>query len=44
LDLDAVRHVYAMMPLTEEVVTALNPERTLQDLKDDIAEIGYPRP
>ena len=44
LELDAIRHVYASMPLTEEVVTALNPERMLKDLKDDIAEIGYPRP
>jgi hypothetical protein len=32
------------MPLTEEIVTALNPEVLLRDLKDDISEIGYPRP
>nr|WP_239062988.1 hypothetical protein [Streptomyces sp. SID13031] len=44
LELDAIRHVYALMPLTEELVTALNPEVLLKDLKDDIAEIGYPRP
>jgi hypothetical protein len=44
LELDAIQHVYAQMPLTEEVVTALNPEVMLKDLKDDIAEIGYPRP
>ncbi len=44
LELDAIQHVYASMPLTEEVVTALNPEVLLRDLKDDIAEIGYPRP
>ncbi|GAA3575123.1 hypothetical protein GCM10022235_50940 [Kribbella ginsengisoli] len=44
LELDAVAHVYALMPLTEEIVTALNPEVMLKDLKDDIAEIGYPRP
>ncbi|MEU4390572.1 hypothetical protein [Kribbella sp. NPDC023855] len=44
LELDAVHHVYALMPLTEEIVTALNPEVMLKDLKDDIAEIGYPRP
>ena len=43
LELDAVHHVYAQMPLTEEIVTALNPEVRLKDLKDDIAEIGYPR-
>jgi hypothetical protein len=44
LELDAVAHVYAQMPLTEEVVTALNPEVMLKDLKNDITEIGYPRP
>lgn len=43
LELDAIQHVYAQMPLTEEVVTALNPELMLRSLKDDIAEIGYPR-
>jgi hypothetical protein len=43
LDLEAVRHVYALMPLTEYVVTSLNRERQLADLKDEIAEIGYPR-
>jgi hypothetical protein len=43
LDLEPIRHIYALMPLTEYVVTSLNPERRLQDLKDDIAEIGYPR-
>jgi hypothetical protein len=43
LDLDAIRHVYALMPLTEYVVTILNRNRRLADLKDDIAEIGYPR-
>jgi hypothetical protein len=43
LDLEAVRHVYALMPLTEYVVTSLNPERRLRDLAESIAEIGYPR-
>jgi hypothetical protein len=43
LDLEPIRHVYALMPLTEYVVTSLNPDRRLADLKDDIAEIGYPR-
>ncbi|MGW6196187.1 hypothetical protein ACWF0M_08550 [Kribbella sp. NPDC055110] len=43
LDLDAVRHVYALMPLTEYVVTSLNRQRRLADLKESIAEIGYPR-
>jgi hypothetical protein len=43
LDLEAVRHVYALMPLTEYVVTSLNRQRRLTDLADGIAEIGYPR-
>lgn len=43
LDLEPIRHIYALMPLTEYVVTSLNPERRLADLTDDIAEIGYPR-
>ena len=43
LDLEPIRHVYALMPLTEYVVTSLNPDRQLADLKDEIAEIGYPR-
>jgi hypothetical protein len=43
LDLEAVRHVYALMPLTEYVVTSLNRERVLADLTEEIAEIGYPR-
>jgi hypothetical protein len=42
-DLESVRHVYALLPLLPEVVAALNPERELSDLADDIAEIGYPR-
>ncbi|TDU89429.1 hypothetical protein EV138_2995 [Kribbella voronezhensis] len=43
LDLEAVRYVYALMPLSEYVVTSLNPERRLADLTEEIAEIGYPR-
>lgn len=43
LDLEAIRHAYALMPLTEYVVTSLNPRRRLADLTEGIAEIGYPR-
>ncbi|WP_406049147.1 hypothetical protein [Kribbella sp. NBC_00889] len=43
LDLEPIRHVYALMPLTEYVVTSLNPQRRLTDLAESIAEIGYPR-
>ncbi|MET9432119.1 hypothetical protein [Streptomyces sp. NPDC003036] len=42
VDLAAVRHVLALRPLTAEVVTALRPDRTLADLADDLATIGYP--
>ena len=43
LDLESIRHAYALMPLTEYVVTSLNPRRRLADLSEGIAEIGYPR-
>ncbi|MFG2820099.1 hypothetical protein ACGFX4_11795 [Kitasatospora sp. NPDC048365] len=38
----AVQHVYDLRPLTQEVVTALNPDVRLADLAADIAGIGYP--
>jgi hypothetical protein len=40
--LEAVRLVYEHRPLTEEVVALLNPEVGLDDLAEDIKEIGYP--
>lgn len=43
VDLDAVRHVLALRPLTDEVVATLNPKATVRGLADDIAAIGYPR-
>ncbi len=42
VDLEAVRHVLACRPLTDAVVNNLNPEITLAELADDVAEIGYP--
>ncbi|MFD3532831.1 hypothetical protein [Streptomyces sp. NPDC058664] len=42
VDLDAVRHVLALRPLTPAIVTALNPDVEIADLAGDIAEIGYP--
>ncbi|MEV0373432.1 hypothetical protein AB0I10_27075 [Streptomyces sp. NPDC050636] len=41
-DLSAVQHLYALRPLTSEVIAALNPEVTLDALHDDIETIGYP--
>ncbi|MEU5214947.1 hypothetical protein AB0G79_01935 [Streptomyces sp. NPDC020807] len=42
VDVEAVRKVLALTPLTEELVAALNPGVKLADLAEDIAEIGYP--
>ncbi|MEV1045543.1 hypothetical protein [Streptomyces sp. NPDC049916] len=42
VDLAAVRHVYALRPLTDEVVAALAPGRGLAELAADIEETGYP--
>ncbi|GAA3443366.1 hypothetical protein [Planomonospora venezuelensis] len=42
VDLDAVRHVYALCPLTQTAVTALNADLTMKDLADDLAAARYP--
>jgi hypothetical protein len=42
VDLAAVREVYALRPLTQPLVTALNQQLSMADLAYDIAEIGYP--
>jgi hypothetical protein len=42
VDLAAVREIYALRPLTQELVTTLNRSLALKDLAADIAEIGYP--
>ncbi|MER7517108.1 hypothetical protein [Streptomyces sp. NPDC126499] len=42
VDVDAVRHVLALRPLTAAVVAALNPDVELAGLAEDMAEIGYP--
>ncbi|WP_431897199.1 hypothetical protein [Nonomuraea sp. bgisy101] len=42
VDLDAVRHVHALRPLTQAVVTALNADLTLKDLAEDLAASRYP--
>ncbi|MFJ4860649.1 hypothetical protein [Streptomyces sp. NPDC088748] len=44
VDLGAVRDVYALRPLDQELVALLNAELTLADLAQDISEIGYPQP
>lgn len=42
LDAAALRHVYALRPLTGEVVAALNSELTLTDVAEDAQSAGYP--
>ncbi|MFD3454453.1 hypothetical protein ACFWVC_20040 [Streptomyces sp. NPDC058691] len=43
VDLEAVRHVHALRPLTSEVISALNPDIGPSDLAEDFERIGYPR-
>ncbi|MFC8450989.1 hypothetical protein [Kitasatospora sp. NPDC057223] len=43
VDLTAIRELYALRPLTQQLVTALNPDLTLADLAEDLAETGYPQ-
>ena len=42
IPLSAVSAVYQHMPLTEELVSHLNPDVSFGDLDADVAEIGYP--
>ncbi|MFG2846441.1 hypothetical protein ACGF12_25185 [Kitasatospora sp. NPDC048296] len=42
LDLGAIGHVLALRPLTAAVVAALNPATELEELAEDLVEIGYP--
>ncbi|MGW1544123.1 hypothetical protein ACWCPM_28440 [Streptomyces sp. NPDC002309] len=44
VDIEAVRHAYALRPLTRSVVSALNPDVELADLDEDLSQIGYPAP
>ncbi|WP_206430132.1 RICIN domain-containing protein, partial [Streptomyces sp. ADI96-02] len=38
---DAIRRVLALRPLTEEIVRAINPERSLADVAADVAATGH---
>ncbi len=42
VDLEAVAHMYQHRPLSQEVLRALNPELSLDDVGEDKEEIGYP--
>ncbi|MFE6668844.1 hypothetical protein ACFVFH_35430 [Streptomyces sp. NPDC057697] len=41
VDIHAVRHIYALRPLTQDVVTALNDKASLAGIADAAATIGY---
>jgi hypothetical protein len=42
IPLEVVRQFYSHRPLTEGLVRQLNPELTLETLRSDIEQIGYP--
>lgn len=42
VDLVSVQRVYRLEPLTEALVTRLNPNRSCADLAADVKQIGYP--
>jgi hypothetical protein len=42
LELSAIEEVFALRPLSEELVNLINPETTLESLSTDVAEIEYP--
>jgi hypothetical protein len=42
LPADAVTAIFEHRPITAELIHALNPERVLHDLADDLKQIGYP--
>ena len=42
VDIVAVRHVYALRPLTQATVLLLNPEAGISGLTEDLAQVGYP--
>ncbi|QQS42320.1 MAG: hypothetical protein IPM63_05085 [Acidobacteriota bacterium] len=42
IPIEAVRHIYDHLPLTDEIVASLNPDVRLDELAEDLAAIGYP--
>ena len=42
IPLSAVQHIYEQKPLTQELVSELNAEVSINELRDDIEEIAYP--
>jgi hypothetical protein len=44
VELSLIGHIFALRPLSEELVRSINPETTLASLSKDIAQIDYPAP
>lgn len=44
VNLEAVRHIYALHALTPDVLAPLNPDVSVADLEEDRQAIGYPAP
>jgi len=42
LPLAAIEHIYAQNPLTEELISLLNPELSFAEAEESAIEIGYP--
>lgn len=42
IPLSAIEHVFKHKPLLAEIISDLNPDVSIDDLKSDINEIGYP--
>lgn len=40
--IDAVRHIYDHLPLTDTIIKSLNADASIEDLADELSEIGYP--
>ena len=43
IPVDAVKEVFAHKPLTQQLVSRLNPDRSLEELESDLDEIAYHR-
>ncbi len=42
IKIDLIEAIYSHVPLNEKLVYQINPDITLQDLNEDVLEIGYP--
>ena len=43
LEASVLEHVLQLRPITSEIVTSLNPAIRLEDIRQDLAQVGYPR-